>query len=211
MAAAESIDGEHRGARSHVSPKGREESAGPARSSSAATRAIMTTPSAIGHRRPRRRWRWAARRPAIPLGGEWASAAIPIIPLTIGLGAACSDTGLGPAVNLYGLMSGLPALVIWVAVVWRLYMVAGGDARYAERHPLVLFFGTLGGMVLEFPFSMASMEVYCQRSSWAGARNHLAVAALGALIVCGVVSADMRRKRAGGASGTAQVSARSRD
>ena len=114
------------------------------------------------------------------------SAAVAIIPFMIGSGATCSDTGLGLRLNLYALLAGFPALVAWVAMLWGLYVTAGGDRAYGERYPLILFFGVLAGMVLEFPFSMSSIDTYCQ-GSWRGARIHLVAAGLGAGIVGSLV------------------------
>ena len=120
------------------------------------------------------------------------SAAVPIIPFMIGSGATCSDTGLGLRLNLYALLAGFPALVAWVAILWGLYLTAGGDRTYGERYPIILFFGVLAGMVLEFPFSMSSIDTYCQ-GSWGGARIHLVVAGVCAGIVGIVVFAVVRR------------------
>ena len=86
------------------------------------------------------------------------SVAVPIIPFMIGSGATCSDTGLGLRLNLYALLAGFPALVAWAAILWGLYVRAGGDRTYGERYPLMPFFGVLAGMVLEFPFSVSSID-----------------------------------------------------
>ena len=79
-----------------------------------------------------------------------------------------------------------------MAIISRLYLAAGGDQGYAERYPLTLFFGIIAGMVLEFVFSMSSMDNYCQ-GSWAVARTHLMAAGVCAVIVGGLVSAVMWR------------------
>ena len=119
------------------------------------------------------------------------SAAVPIVPFAIGFGAACGDTGLGPRLSLVGLCAGFPALVAWAAILWGLYLTAGGD-RANDRYPLVLFFGVLAGMVLEFPFSMSSMATYCE-GSWSTARAHLVVAGVGAGLMASLVLAVARR------------------
>lgn len=120
------------------------------------------------------------------------SAGVPILPFMMGFGAGCSDTGLAPRLNLYAVLTGFPALVAWVAIVWALYLSAGGDRAYGERYPLILFFGVLAGMVLEFPFSMSSMDTYCH-GSWSGARIHLLVAGVCAGIAGILVSALVGR------------------
>lgn len=134
-----------------------------------------------------------SRTPGKPVGlGAIAvlSVAIPIVPLTIGFGAACSDTGLAANMNLYGILAGFPALVLWTAVLWRLYVAAGGDPGYVERYPLIIFFASIAGMVLEFVFSMQSISVYCE-GSWSAARLHLITAGLCAVGAGCVVSALM--------------------
>ncbi len=114
------------------------------------------------------------------------SAALPIVPFGIGFGATCGDTGLGPRLNLVGLSAGFPALVAWVAILWGLYLAAGGNRAHGERYPLILFFGVLAGMVLEFPFSMSSMATYCE-GSWSTARTHLVVAGVCAGMTAGLL------------------------
>ena len=120
------------------------------------------------------------------------SAAIPKSAFMLGSGATCSDTGLGFRLNLYALLAGFPALVAWVAILWVLYVAAGGDRANGERYPLIVFFGVLAGMVLEFPFSMSSIDSYCQ-GSWRGARVHLVAAGVCAGIVGSLVSALVGR------------------
>ena len=120
------------------------------------------------------------------------SAAVPIVPFAIGFGATCGDTGLGPRLSLVGLCAGFPALVAWAAILWGLYLAAGGDR--ANKYPLVLFFGVLAGMVLEFPFSMSSMATYCE-GSWSTARTHLVVAGACAGMTAGLMLALARRIR----------------
>jgi hypothetical protein len=119
------------------------------------------------------------------------STAVPIVPFAIGFGAGCGDTGLGPRLSLVGLSAGFPALVAWAAILWGLYLAAGGN-RANEKYPLILFFGVLAGMVLEFPFSMSSMATYCE-GSWSTARTHLVVAGGSAGIVASLVLALVRR------------------
>lgn len=130
------------------------------------------------------------------------SVAVPIIPFMIGSGATCSDTGLGLRLNLYALLAGFPALVAWVAVLWGLYVAAGGNRANGERYPLILFFGVLAGMVVEFPFSMSSIDTYCQ-GSWRGARVHLVAAGVCAGIVGSLVLALVGRVHQGHAGSDA--------
>ncbi len=124
------------------------------------------------------------------------SAIVPIVPFAIGLRATCGDTGVGLRLSLVGLSAGFPALVAWAAMLWGLYLVAGGDRANGERYPLILFFGVLAGLVLEFPFSMSSMATYCE-GSWSTARTHLVVAGVAAGIIASLVLARMRRARLG--------------
>ena len=96
-------------------------------------------------------------RVVVLAGMTVVSVAVPIIPFMIGSGATCSDTGLGLRLNLYALLAGFPALVAWAAILWGLYVRAGGDRTYGERYPLMPS-SEFSPAWLEFPFAVSSID-----------------------------------------------------
>jgi hypothetical protein len=93
---------------------------------------------------------------------------------------------------MYAMLFAIPAMVIWVMIVWRLYVAAGVEPSSANRYSVILFFGTVLGMVVETAISAESVNAYCQ-GSWDFGRNHLVAAGACAILAAGIVSAGTLR------------------
>jgi hypothetical protein len=113
------------------------------------------------------------------------SVLVAVVPLKIGVYAVCADGTHGLRYNVVAGSIGIAGVVVWLAVVWRLYMAVGMGAGPAQRPPVVLGIVATAGMVVEFLVSTVSVEGYCAYDD----RSRLFGHAVGALALCLVAAA----------------------
>lgn len=97
-----------------------------------------------------------------------APVALPVVPFWLGMSTQCADGTQFHDFNLALIAAGLAGIIAWLFILSRLYVAAGEADIRVERVTLVMFFGLLLGMALEFLVSTITIEGYCN-----GARSGL--------------------------------------
>ena len=106
-----------------------------------------------------------------------ASVALPVVPLWRGMSTECADGTQFHDFNLALIFAGFAGIIAWLFILSKLYDVAGEEDNRAERATLVMFFGLVVGMALEFVASTITIEVYCSGDrSWLVGQLAVAVA-----------------------------------
>ena len=106
-----------------------------------------------------------------------ASAALPVVPLWRGMSTQCDDGTQFHDFNLPLIFAGFGGIIAWLFILSKLYVAAGEEDHRVERATLVMFFGLVVGMALEFVASAVTIEVYCSGDrSWLVGQLAVAVA-----------------------------------
>lgn len=121
-----------------------------------------------------------------------ASVALPIVPLWRGLSTECADGTQFHDFNLPLIFAGFAGIIAWLFILSKLYVAAGEEDHGVERATLVMFFGLVVGMALEFFASTITIEVYCSGDR-SGLVGQLAVAVALGLISAGLVARASKR------------------
>ncbi len=96
-----------------------------------------------------------------------ASVALPVVPLWRGMSTECADGTQFHDFNLPLIFAGFAGIIAWLFILSKLYLAAGEEDHRVERATLVMFFGLVVGMALEFVASTVTIEVSCSGDrSW---------------------------------------------
>ena len=94
-----------------------------------------------------------------------ASAALPVVPLWLGISVSCDDGTQFLDFNGVYLGAGVVGIIVWLFILSRLYNSAGEEPYRVERNTLTMFGGLVIGMALEFLASTVSIEGLCSDSN----------------------------------------------
>ena len=104
-----------------------------------------------------------------------ASVGLPVVPLWLGMSIQCADGTQFHDFRLALIIAGFAGIVAWLFILSKLYVTAGEEDDRVERATLLMFFGLVVGMALEFVASTITIEVYCSGDR-SGLVGQLAVA-----------------------------------